>query len=74
LKNLRIAPILGLSIAILCATSAAGAQPTRETDTISFAFRFPAGEICDFRLRDTVTITVLVASALKISFPAARYR
>ncbi len=60
MRNLRIAPILALFVAVLGAAPASGGQPTRQTDTISFAARHPAGEICDFPLRDTVTLTITV--------------
>jgi hypothetical protein len=58
MKNLRIAPILALFVAVLGAAPASAAQATRQTDTISFAAKHPAGEICDFPLRDTVTLTI----------------
>jgi hypothetical protein len=60
MKNLRIAPLLALFVAVLGAAPASGGQPTRQTDTFSFAARHPAGEVCDFALRDTVTLTIAV--------------
>jgi hypothetical protein len=58
MKNLRIAPILALFVAVLGVAPASAAQATRQTDTFSFAARHPAGEICDFPLRDTITLTI----------------
>jgi hypothetical protein len=60
LKNLRIVWVVALVIAVLGPASAASAKPTRQTDTFSFAARHPAGEICDFALRDTVTLTITI--------------
>ena len=39
---------------------ALAAQPTRETETFTFTSKSPAGQTCDFPLRDTITVTFTV--------------
>jgi hypothetical protein len=49
-----------LLVAVLGPPWAASAHPVRETDTFSYVFTLAAGQVCDFPLRESATVTVSV--------------
>jgi hypothetical protein len=49
------------------AAPASAARPTRHTDTITFTSKSPAGQTCDFPLRDTITVTIAVMTLTNAS-------
>jgi hypothetical protein len=60
-NRLRVASCALLVIGLLSAGApASAARPTRQTDTITFASKSPAGQTCNFPLRDTITLTIAV--------------
>jgi hypothetical protein len=59
-RALVLCLLLSLVAVLGAAAPASAVKPTRHTDTITFAGTAPAGTVCDFRLRDTVAITVTV--------------